>query len=153
MNNQTKSELQSAALSDQSKTNRDNHAREWQTRIDAANADTAFIEWFKRYNDDDGSFNGMYSGELLGAHDAFTAGRASVPVFGEWVKIGDGCAMPEVGTEVLAVALFGGHPSGLLPGVTTLTWDGRDWRDVFEGLTWESEIVTHWMPLPPEPKE
>lgn len=77
------------------------------------------------------------------------------PTFGEWVKIEDGCVMPEVGDTVLAFA--DGHKFTVaLQRDVWLYYGGRvplAWVDAqdSEGLAYRLDEVSHYTPLPPDP--
>lgn len=72
----------------------------------------------------------------------------------EWISVKD--RLPE------SVRLDWGVPrclavvgSGKNAEVVTVTWHGGDSVDCFwiEGIGWADSDLTHWMPLPPPPKE
>lgn len=86
------------------------------------------------------------------AMDKIQAPVTSQLKFGEWIKCSD--RLPEVGVEVLIFGNTCNEPPKIL-GVKGRYQGDQDWK-----YTWESEEgyifreyeVTHWTPLPVEPK-
>ena len=64
----------------------------------------------------------------------------------EWIKCSE--QMPEPGVPVLVVSMIGNVVQN-----NVYEWDGRTWSDFRNDYgEYESEVFTHWMPMPEAPR-